>query len=381
MLLAQAGAPAGTTYTWYPWDTCETVICKAQKCCTDICDDVKGCAEVDASKCKPCVGLCYDAIVSPTGEYVKDPKSKPECLTQVKCCGALNEKCSNVPSCPDAAAKVFEDCDTSCPTGVCLCNGGPVAETGRRVDYSGSGDTLQDDPFNVTKYVSCGVSFGPLTDFSLIGIARHFRGLSENFGLDLASAYMLAKDPCNPTDEELNQPNSVPLEWKSCWGTAQTRPIIWKFMSWRFESMYHYRIGDGWSANMGTALQRVSHIKIALYMCVGNKIVDVTDEIVKPLSGGFCVQGVGANAMGRSSSSFVGDFDDAARRVFKVDNILDRFECVKITTTGKYNANGKIYKIEHTPKDCAFLDYPCDMAPRSLDMTGCPQPFTENPLP
>jgi hypothetical protein len=374
MLLAQAAAPPGISYTWNPWETCDTLICRSKKCCKDICPDVKGCATVDyTDECKKCSGLCYDAIVTVdalgNSIYNIDPEGNVECLPRSECCGVGNEKCSAIPNCPDQPTKVFVPCgdETECPSGACRCNSANYDAN----DFNFFSDTWEADaPVQIAE--QCSSSLWMVG----AGIAR------EN------SFMTSIEDPCfnncpppnDPTDEAAYNDYELcimreeaqityPFEWKPCYpgilGNA-TLYMYTEFCSWlRWDHRFSGQYYTDSTASAG-----------GFYLCDGEKLVNVTDTILTKNKIKLCQT---------SYFSIQNVSVDSERTNVEIDP-FDWGQCIKYTI-GKTDDGKATFKSEYTLKPCmGTFKTVCDAYnPPKADIKApdmiCPPAFTMNPLP
>ena len=291
---ARAALPANQTLTWKPWDTCATVICQSKKCCKEKCPGVLGCVDVDVSDpCKKCEGLCYDAVVDPdTGVHSKVPGAVPECSTRVNCCGAGNEKCAEVPNCPNDNAKIFERCCDDDVFRACQCGD---ADDGPPNLFSFSNNSIQTPPAvpgfpNGFKREAC--------DFRLDGLISYFisyylQSRLWGYGSDwrnknINTSERTFADPCRRDGTGDLLPT---FSWKDCYPTLidnniSPGNIVYVFSQARygFQSLGpdggtvpYVPLGVEYSHDIFTR-------KFTFYVCQGKKLVEVTDAIINKLS-------------------------------------------------------------------------------------------------
>jgi hypothetical protein len=375
MLLAQAAAPPGISYTWNPWETCDTLICRSKKCCKDICPDVKGCATVDyTDECKKCSGLCYDAIVTVdalgNSIYNIDPEGNVECLPRSECCGVGNEKCSAIPNCPQQSPKVFEPCGGAddCPNGDCRCGSPNYAAN----QFSFFSNTPEEPGSRVEIAEQCSSGFE--------GVGYNEARLALMQSIE-DPCYNNCPPPNDPTDEEAYNNYELcimreeakityPFDWKPCYpdilGNKQLY-LYTEFCSWlRWDHGFNGQYYTDSTANAA-----------GFYICDGEKLVNVTDTILTKnkiklcQTSYFAVQNVTVNS---------------ERTNVEIDP-FDWGQCIKYTI-GKTDDNKPTFKSEYTLKPCmGTFKTVCDAYnPPKADikddkMINCPPAFTMNPLP
>ena len=384
-LLAQAGAPAGTFYTWHAWDTCETVICRSKVCCKDICPDVKGCATVDYSDpCVKCGGLCYDAIVTVNpvtnvSTYSIDPDGSVSCLTRTQCCGVANESCSAIPNCPKAP-KVFVPCDNeNCPpSSNCLCtspnyatNNWPGDQGGGRIDAVFNANA---PPLTITE--QCYSYLSPVNNVE-----------------DIVMAYSTysTEDPCLLTCDQFiddfdaygqcrmieEQKYTAALAWKPCYPGLLTGQQLYTYQEWNAFFWLNTTIRD---SRDGTWLRNGQASALAIYMCDGEKLVDVTDTILEKLPVKKCQEASGSGAFGSQAPGF------SNRQNVEIPDVYNYTHCIayKFTPDGPGAIYENSIKYETCPHDwqtpCSAFSTPSSEV-KDPDMINCPAAFTANPLP
>lgn len=354
MALAQAGAPAGVVYTWYPWDTCETVICRSKICCGKLCEDaggndVIGCKVVDYNdECDKCNGLCYDAIKDPVTHVVtKVEGSVPECLPRDQCCGAANEKCAFVPGCPKDQYKVYEACDLDCPQDFdCPGCTGPDYEANNR---PAEGGEEHYDGYFTSK--NC-YKFLVQTDISAIqrSSLRQVRPDCNARGPDtFESVYGATFKECYP----------ALLSGKPVYLYVEAYQV-WKFLS-RFP--------------VGAEGYYSERERLSFYVCQDKQLIDITDTIFDFHALELCFPG---------SPEYIPTNIEVYNN-FTVSNVFDRAYCAKNKIIEQANGDTlAVYKV--TMEECSededselcsdwFTGLP------EPNMLGCPAAFTANPLP
>lgn len=81
-----------SSFVWKPFETCASVICTPKICCQSPCENVVNCKEVDyMNECNECDGRCEER--DQDGNVIS-----VACRTRTECCGAGNEKCTQI--CP-----------------------------------------------------------------------------------------------------------------------------------------------------------------------------------------------------------------------------------------------------------------------------------------
>lgn len=297
-LQAQANLLPNETLTWKPWDTCETVICKSKKCCKEKCPGVLGCVDVDVSDpCTSCEGLCYDAVVDPdTGAHSIAPGAQPQCSMRVDCCGAANEKCAEIPNCPQDNPKVFVPCCENDVFQLCQCGEG--TETSNRYTFNSPlyqrteppipgfpvGYDREDCNFRLDGYQPLGF-LSALFQFKLWEAGRW----GSNLGPD--PSY---ENPCSGGG------NVVPtFNWKECYpGLIEQLPgdppsrVVYVFSQQRF-GYGTISPSTGGGVPFLPAGEEVYHNlkeqRFRFYVCQGRQLVEITDAIINKLTVPGCI--------------------------------------------------------------------------------------------
>lgn len=362
---AQNGAPPGVTYTWYPWDTCETVICRSKTCCKEICPEVNGCAAVDYNdECEKCSGVCYDAIetVDPaTGASTVeiDPEGESTCLTRVKCCGAGNEKCVPIPDCPQEERKIFVSCDNeNCPTGNCNCASANIAANS--FNFSGNFD----EP-GVAQSETCSSSLFPIDPGSIIDLLPR----SINDPCFKACAQFVDDEVAfQDCTQGLMMDVLPPFEWQPCYPALLSGRQLYGYTE---RCVFSRQENNGPNVTVTGSTITV----LTLHICDGEKLVDVTDTILTKKEGKTCA----------SEYSFE---DGEVKKNEYTNETIDPFKdemCYRFSRT--LGAPGSLSQSAKVGACMGDLHEPCSAFKdpkgeiKDPDMIGCPEAFTANPLP
>lgn len=358
MNLAQAGAPAGVVYTWHPWETCESVICRPKICCGTICtgadgNDVIGCKTVDYNdECEKCNGLCYDAIRDPvTNAITKVEGAVPECMPRDECCGAGNEKCAFRAGCPQDQYKVYEACDEDCPQDFdCPFCDGPdyVANTILPTSHD---EPIDGDFNNGVTTTACYTSL-------LIQDINVVPGIHGSF-----------QSPACSTDGDVEWIN--PVTFKECYPELLNGVTIYQYYEERTISRIRFNLV------VGPGVRSSYRRKYSYYMCQDEKLIDITDTV-------FEIQPI-ENCYGNNPDWTPND-QQLGNNPFTVPNVLDWAECYQTRFVATGNPQQPVLpESKFSIEECeGEFEPPCDSLFEGLPepaMLGCPAAFTANPLP
>lgn len=291
-LVALATLAANETLEWKPWDTCATVICRAKKCCKEVCPGVFGCATVDVSDpCTKCEGLCYDAVVDPnTGAHSIAPGAVPECSMRVACCGAGNENCAETPNCPQDNPKVFVPCCDDDVFAPCQCGSPNEAANLINNTYSiyynqpPSGQSvLQDRCFSRLAAIG-----GP-GNLSFPGGEFLFNIPNSGIGPGNGSVNRWDYTPTYETPCAPDPARKVPtFSWNECYPDLIQNENIYVFRTHR-SGAYNWA-NSAEEAPVGYDTYKFSgHSRVSFYVCRGKKLVDISDKIMTMLPVPACI--------------------------------------------------------------------------------------------
>jgi hypothetical protein len=376
MDLAQAGAPAGVVYTWHPWDTCESVICRPKICCGTICtdangNDVIGCKTVDYNdECDSCRGICYSATYdSDDNRVYKNADAVGECSTLIECCGAIGERCSRIDACPVNDYKVYEPCDAeNCETTYgCPCLVGENLDRTPRVNFAANTK-------NIVNALPPGLRGSPLR-FDFAGatgncmVQTSLQFCPNGCSILATAQWNWCVDPATgfPPPQGPN-----PVTFKNCYPQAINNEPTYLYIARRATG---YIRNDGNFRVVPEAENfeftvRSEATKVAVYACRDDKLVDVTEELfdVQPIE--LCVEA---------------DRREASRLNF--DNVLSNYAVTAISY-GLNRQDGRGLYAHRTSYSATEPDElivgSCESAYDDLtepELKNCPQAFTENPLP
>lgn len=381
MALAQAGAPAGVVYTWYPWDTCETVICRSKICCGKLCEDaggndVIGCKVVDYNdECDKCSGLCYDATLDPTTNTLsKTAGEAGECLARVNCCGAKNEKCQPRPDCPQEQYKIYEACDNeNCPDGTpCLC-GSPNYATNNVGFFNNDGLITQQCGSYMSTFElgnNANVRSIPIFDSSIVDPCM--TGCGEQppaDDQDAFNAWMICT---------LAAMSNVTFayDWNPCYPAILAGQPAYIYHEYCYFTRWDRAAQGRQEGNYYTSSQ---HTAIAVYVCENEKLIDVTDVILtkKPIQ--LC-------EYKRTIVAFTATIIEKSETAVDVD-VFNYGMCSKSTFSPNPAGGNPYLSTETKHQPCTGDVTICEpyKTPKTEikdpDMINCPAAFTVNPLP